>query len=205
MTQPMPFPHPSSADQAQADLLSALVGPSPVYPWAPWDDAADAYFAASTADLDDDDASLDPSLETSLSEGWQRFSAHLTAQWAAPSLANTLIQRLKAKLQSPLPDDILHTLATAVTTLTSRHQSYVEQLVTCAQAVLPTWDAGDLAVLARPLAYSLRDGHSEILDLNLRPTFQTHWDSLSDIEQARLSLTLAALALKAMDSDLSNA
>ena len=51
-------------------------------------------------------------------------------------------------------------------------------------------------MLARPLAYSLRDGRGEILDLNLRAIPVADWDSLSDLEQARLSLTVASVALK---------
>ncbi len=201
MTQPMSSPHPSTPNQAQADLLTALVSPSPIYPWAPWEATAEPYFATGTAALDGFDAASDPSLNDSLTEGWQRFSAHLTAQWDNPetSSIDVLVRRLKAQLQTPLPDDLLHKLANTVTTMTTSGQTYVERLVTCAQSVLPNWDAGDLTVLARPLAYSLRDGHSEILDLNLRPTFQTPWASLSEIEQARLSLTLAALALKTME------
>lgn len=202
MTQPMPSHHPSATNQAQADLLSALVSPSPIYPWAPWEAAAEPYFATGTSALDEDDAAHDPSLNDSLTEGWQRFSAHLAAQWNSPKPAavDVLVQQIKAQLQTSLPDDLLHKLASTVTTIAASGQTYVDRLVTCAQAVLPHWDADDLAVLARPLAYSLRDGHSEILDLNLRPTLQTAWDSLSDIEQARLSLTLAALALKTMEA-----
>jgi hypothetical protein len=88
-----------------------------------------------------------------------------------------------------------------VATLEANRQTYLDRLVACAQAVLPTWDAGDLAVLARPLVYSLRDGHSEILDLNLQSIPQADWQNLSDIERARLSLTLAAFALKVVDQE----
>ena len=199
MTPSMPSPHsdPQTAEQAQSDLLAALVGPPPIYPWAPHHEASEPYFAAAT--LADDDTLI----ETALTEGWQRFSDQIATQWATASApgVSTLMRRLKAQLQMPLPDEILHTIATAATTREENRQTYLDRLVACAQAVLPTWDAGDLAVLARPLAYSLRDGHSEILDLNLRAILQADWQSLSDIEQARLSLTLAALALKAADRE----
>ncbi len=197
-----PSPNPQSADQAKADLLTALVAPSPIYPWEPNAPEAEPYFTAATATIEDDDALI----QTSLTEGWQRFSAQLNSQWSptsesSASLVSTIIQQLKARLQSPPPDDILQTLATTVTALRGSGQTYLEQIVSCAQAVLPTWDAGDLAVLARPLAYSLRDGHSEILDLNLRSILKSNWQSLSEIEQARLSLTLAALALRAAEEE----
>jgi hypothetical protein len=192
-----PSPNPQSADQAKADLLSALVVPSPIYPWEPNAPEAEAYLTAATATIDDDDTLI----LSSLTAGWQRFSAQLNSQWSptsesSESLVSTIIQQLKARLQSPPPDEILQTLATTVTTLRGSGQTYLDQIVSCAQAVLPTWDTGDLAVLARPLAYSLRDGHSEILDLNLRSILKSNWQSLSEIEQARLSLTLAALALR---------
>jgi hypothetical protein len=181
-------------DQIQADLLSALVAPSPIYPWEPCAPEAEPYFAAAIAATDDDDDLIN----ATLAEGWQRFSAQLNSQWgsSSESVVSTIIQRLKARLQSPPPDEILQAIATAVITLRSSGQTYLDQIVACAQAVLPTWDTDDLAVLARPLAYSLRDGHSEILDLNLRSILKSNWQSLSDIEQARFSLTLVALALK---------
>lgn len=192
-----PIPDPRSSEQAQADLLAALVSPPPIYPWAPHQDDAEAYFVAAT--LGEEDALID----TTLTEGWQRFSAQMDDLWAhasAPWIA-TITQRLKAQLPISLPDEILHTLATAVTTLEDQGHTYLDHLVACAQSVLPSWDAGDLAVLARPLAYSLRSGHSDILELNLRSIPPTEWHSLSDIERARLSLNLAALALKAAAQD----
>lgn len=199
MTTPMPSSpsDPQISDQAKADLLSALVGSSPIYPWAPHREASEPYFAAATLGEDD------PSIEAALADGWQRFSAQMASQWVTPPSLGvaTIIQRLKNQLQIALSDDLLHTLATAVATLDASRQTYLDRLVACAQAVLPTWDAGDLAVLARPLAYSLRDGHSEILDLNLRSIPQADWQSLSDIERARLSLTLAAVALKVADPE----
>lgn len=188
-----PHPDPQSSRQAQADLLTALVSPPPIYPWAPHQDEAEAYFVAAT--LGEDDALID----ATLTEGWQRFSAQIEALWAnvsTPWIA-TITQHLKAQSPMPLPDEILHTLATAVATLEDQGRTYLDCLVACAQSVLPSWDAGDLAVLARPLAYSLRSGHSDILELNLRSIPPADWHSLSDIERARLSLNLAALALKA--------
>ncbi len=199
MTSPMSSSHSDFQilDQAKADLLSALVSPPPIYPWLPHHEDSEAYFA------DDPLGDDDPLIESALAEGWQRFSAQMTSQWAnasAPRVA-TIIQRLKTQLQISLSDDLLHTLATAVATLEANRQTYLDRLVACAQAVLPTWDAGDLAVLARPLVYSLRDGHSEILDLNLQSIPQADWQNLSDIERARLSLTLAAFALKVVDQE----
>jgi hypothetical protein len=51
------------------------------------------------------------------------------------------------------------------------------------------------------LAYSLRDGRREILALNLRSISQVDWNTLSDIEQARLSLAIASVALKAAEQE----
>lgn len=194
MIRPMSSPKFQSTDHIQADLLAALVAPSPIYPWEPCTPESEPYFATATAATEDDDDLIN----ATLAEGWQRFSAQLNSQWShtSDSLVNTLIQRLQAQLQSPPPDEILQTIVTTVAAIRDSGQAYLDQIVTCAQAVLPTWDADDLAVLARPLAYSLRDGHSEILDLNLRSILKSNWQSLSEIEQARLSLTLAALALK---------
>ncbi|NJL49253.1 MAG: hypothetical protein HC929_19630 [Leptolyngbyaceae cyanobacterium SM2_5_2] len=75
-------------------------------------------------------------------------------------------------------------------------QSFLEQMVACANVVLPAWTGDDLAVLARPMALSLRDGQGEMVDLTLRATAQTDWESLSQVERARLSLAIASVALK---------
>jgi hypothetical protein len=90
----------------------------------------------------------------------------------------------------------LQRLATSATTLARSGQPLIDQLVTCVHDLLPTWDTADLAVLARPLAYSLRDGRGEIVDLNLQAIPTTAWDDLSELDQARLTLTIASVALK---------
>jgi hypothetical protein len=185
---------------AESDLLTSLVNEQPPYPWLPSHPASEPYFTQAAAELED------ALLDQAIAAGWQRLSSQLETLWAdqaaaAHTLTQTLAQTLIAQFQSRVPVDRLQIIAATVADLSHRGQSYLDQLVNCASAVLPTWDRGDLAVLARPLAYSLRGGQSEILDLNLRTMQQVDWDALSEIEQARLSLAIAAVALKAVDAE----
>jgi hypothetical protein len=176
---------------AQSDLLASIVNPQRPYPWEPSNPEAEAYFATAAEDLDD------PRVEAAIAAGWQTFSAQLDAQWGeASTVAKAVTLALTAQFQERMPIDLLQAIATTATALIRSSESFLDQLVACANQVLPSWDRDDLAVLARPLAYSLRDGHSEILDLNLRATPPTDWHNLSDIEKARLSLAIASIALK---------
>ena len=82
--------------------------------------------------------------------------------------------------------------------LVNRGESRLEQLVTCVSAILPTWDRQDLAVLARPLAYSLREGQSPDLNTSLGISDQS-WEQRSPLQQARLSLAVAAQVLQTLE------
>ena len=184
---------------AASDLLTSLVSDQTPYPWLPSHPASEPYFTQAAAEL------ADPMVDEAIAAGWQQFSNQLEALWADQSttthtLTQTVAQTLIAQFQGRVPLDRLQTIAATVADLSHQGQSYLDQLVSCASAMLPSWDRGDLAVLARPLAYSLRGGQSEILDLNLRTMQVFDWDNLSEIEQARLSLAIAAVALKAAES-----
>jgi hypothetical protein len=176
---------------AESDLLANLTNPHSPYPWEPLSPEAEAYFTAAVAELDD------PLVESSIAAGWQNFSAQLMAQWDDLATTSAVAQRLAAEFQERIPLNLLQAIATTATSVARNSQSFLEQMVVCANVVLPTWTGDDLAVLARPLAYSLRDGQGEILDLTLRATAQTDWETLSEVEKARLSLAISSVALKA--------
>ncbi|MBE9157854.1 hypothetical protein IQ265_13620 [Nodosilinea sp. LEGE 06152] len=211
MTQPSQNPNSASesAMAAEHDLLAAILHPEPAYPWQPLAPEAEGYLANLETEFD---ALADDDLSTAIAAGWQTLAAQITTQMDAAQTApqtavglgqmaaTSVLDQLR-QFQGRLPNDLLQSLANSATTLARSGQPLIDQLVQCAGDILPDWNIDDLAVLARPLAYSLRDGRGEIVELNLRAIPASAWDSLSDLEQARLTLTIASVALKAAKTD----
>lgn len=181
---------------AEHDLLASIFSAEPVYPWQPLAPEAELYLTRLETELE---VLEDETLAAAIATGWQSFAAHMATQMTVAetlqSTATSVLDQIR-QFQERVPNDLLQSLATAATTLARSSQPLIEQLVQCVNTVLPDWDTEDLAVLARPLAYSLRDGRGEILELNLRAIPATDWTSLSNLEQARLTLTIASVALK---------
>ncbi|MGB3312638.1 MAG: hypothetical protein WA939_24715 [Nodosilinea sp.] len=211
MTQPSHNPNfaSESAMAAEHDLLATILHAEPAYPWQPLAPEAESYLTSLETEFD---ALADDDLSPAIAAGWQTLAAQITtqmneAQTAAqptPDLgltAATLVLDQLRQFQGRLPSELLQSLATSATSLARSGQPLIDQLVRCVSDILPSWDIDDLAVLARPLAYSLRDGRGEILDLNLRAIPASAWDSLSDLEQARLTITVASVALKAAETE----
>ncbi|MGF1568152.1 MAG: hypothetical protein ACFCVD_08770 [Nodosilinea sp.] len=194
MTQPSSSANSASdaALAAERDLLASLLAPDRAYPWEPLSPEGDDYFFAAEAELDIAE------VEDAIAAGWNTFSTQIEARWGQLEIttAAPLFTKLNTQFQERIPAALLRSIAVAATDLARSGRPLVDQLVDCVNAALPTWDPGDLAVLARPLAFSLRDGRSEILDLSLRSMPQPDWEALSSIEQARLSLAIASVALK---------
>ena len=177
---------------AEQDLLASILASGQPYPWEPGSPDGEAYLSHLESELDDD-----PVVNEAITAGFNRFSALVGTRWASvdSSSAEPLLSALKIEFKGRMPEEALGTIATTAATLVQSGRPIAEQLVEIVKAILPSWDTGDLTVLARPLAYSLRDGRGEILDLTLRSTPQAEWESLSDIEKARLSLAIASVAL----------
>ena len=66
-------------------------------------------------------------------------------------------------------------------------------MVECVLDILPQWDEEDLQVLARPLAYAMREADSE--GVELVTTSRKPWTELSEIEQAIVGLAVARYAI----------
>jgi len=183
------FEVPMSAEQ---DLLASIFASGQPYPWEPLSPDGEAHLNHLESQLDDD-----PEVDEVITAGWHRVSSLLETQWASVETATPerLLNALKARFQERMPDDALGTLAAAAARLVQSGRPMAEQLVETAKAILPDWETGDLVVMARPLAYSLRDGRGEVLDLTLRSIPQAQWESLSELEKARLSLAIASVAL----------
>ncbi|MBD0335537.1 MAG: hypothetical protein ICV62_08610 [Cyanobacteria bacterium Co-bin13] len=175
---------------AELDLLHSILDPRPTYPWNPYTPDSEAYLAELEASWDET-GTVD-----AIAAGWQMLSAQLDTLWPtapierAAALATALAQQF-----TTLPDQMLNTLADQALALANTGRPLIDQLVQSVQAVLMGWDKEDLEALARPLAYSLRDGRSEILDLHIRALQQSDWAALSEVEKARLSLAVASVAL----------
>jgi hypothetical protein len=194
---------------AEHDLLATILHAESAYPWQPLAPEAEGYLTGLESEFD---ALADDDLNTAIAAGWQTLAAQITTQMngaqvaaqSTPGLglaaATSVLDQLR-QFQGRLPGELLQSLATSATTLARSGQPLIDQLVQCVGDILPGWNIDDLAVLARPLAYSLRDGRGEILELNLRAIPATEWASLSDLEQARLTLTIASVALKAAEID----
>lgn len=189
----------SAAELAMAtelDLLASILSPEAEYPWQPLAPEAETYLASLEAEFDALDGG---ETNAAIAAGWQVLSTQMATQMGdseAQPTVSPVLEQLR-QFQSRIPSGLLHRLATSATALARSGQPLIDQLVQCVDDVLPGWNADDLAVLARPLAYSLRDGRGEILELNLRAIPATDWNSLSSLEQARLTLTVASVALKA--------
>lgn len=198
-------PVSESAMAAEHDLLASILTSEPVYPWQPLAPEADEYLAHLEAEFD---ALDDGELSGAIASGWQTLTTQMAAQLgeqaSIPRVSTGAIAAVVDHLgqfQGRLPGGLLQSLATTATGMVRSGQPLIEQLVQCVNVALPGWNANDLAVLARPLAYSLRDGRSEILELNLRAIPPSPWETLSDLEQARLALAIASVALKSAQAN----
>ncbi|TVQ06320.1 MAG: hypothetical protein EA368_17300 [Leptolyngbya sp. DLM2.Bin27] len=190
---------------AEQDLLASILTFDAAYPWQPLAPEAEGYLASLEAEFDAFDAIDGGDLEAAIAAGWQGLEPQLTVSLAAQPpavesapVAAPILDQLR-QFQARIPSGLLQHLAATATTLARSGQPLIDQLVHCVNEVLPDWDTADLAVLARPLAYSLRDGRGDILDLNLRAIPTSPWETLSDLEQARLTLVIASVALRATE------
>ncbi|MEB3312731.1 MAG: hypothetical protein VKL98_01145 [Cyanobacteriota bacterium] len=195
MTQPA-LPDPT--DAAVTDLLAHLVSADSAYPWDPTDPGAEVYWQRLDEPLGD--LALEDAMAATLEAGWSRLAGQLAQQWSVNPVQEPALDSLAlgGPWQDCLPTDLLQTLVATARDLVHGGESRLEQLVSCVSAILPGWDPQDLAVLARPLAYSLRDGQSPALELNLGVAHQP-WEQRSPMDQARLSLAIAAQVLQALE------
>jgi hypothetical protein len=187
-------PAESSMDlsmETEMDLLYQLLDSRSNYPWNPQDPESERLLA------DSDVSWSEAETADAIASGWQTLSAQLDSFWAQQSQGTEgLVDLLAHQFSSRMPRALLQQIARQAAAVAQAGQPMMEQLLQCTQDVLGDWNVDDLQVLARPLAYSLRDGRGEVLDLHLRSIRQAEWSSLSSIEQARLSLAIASFALQ---------
>ncbi len=99
------------------------------------------------------------------------------------------LDTLLARKFASVPQTILVAIAQQATQLLHQGDDLIDQLAQCAHSAMPQWAIEDLQVLARPMAYAMR-GENQSAAL-----LQRDWQTLSTIEQAKLSLAIARYAI----------
>ena len=176
------------ADES-GELAAVEVAENPhsqvAYPWQPSDPAADSFFNQ-----------LDESFSWA---GWenneierrsQAFYHHLDHLWTVAPLQAAL-----AKKFVTVPQALLQTIARKAQQLANSSSALADQLLLCVNEVLPQWAPEDLQVLARPLAYAMRNDDTSVVEATLKSIRLLDWSELSDLEQARMSLVIARYAI----------
>ncbi|MDJ0796471.1 MAG: hypothetical protein QNJ51_06485 [Calothrix sp. MO_167.B12] len=189
----------------ELELLQHLLAPEDEnYPWNPLDSESEEYFLHAESQF-----VLQDVMEQQLDSSSQNFYSGLDTLWAQFSptehynhttnvdIVAELQKTLQLNFAARVPEDWLSKIAQTAGQIFDAQASMGEQLVQCVQSVLPTWQEEDLFVLARPLAYAMRsNNHSQNEATQVVETIgEREWTTLSEIEQARLSLAIAHYAL----------
>ncbi len=143
------------------------------------------------------DSLLDWLSEAELDERSTAFFGGMDQLWA-PDLVAVLSRKFVT-----VPQEMLSAIALRASQLakTSVEQAsdlagdLADQLIACTQSLLPQWAEDDLRVFARPLVYAMR-GDIPKMDVQGKD-----WASMSEIEQAKLTLTIAKYAMAQAQSD----
>ncbi|MCF4969889.1 hypothetical protein [Nostoc sp. CMAA1605] len=198
--------HSSVVSQVELELLAALLEPEDAtYPWNPLDNESEAYFI----ELEEQFARQDM-LEEELTSRAQNFYQQLDNLWSQvensshyncntiAAAVNNLQENLQKVFAAGIPQNWLSAIATKATEIVASQQTLGEQLVECVQAVLPTWEADDLSILARPYAYAMRSHESQNISSVVKPV--EDWAALSEIEQAKMGMAIAYYALTQLNT-----
>ena len=198
-----------NSDQVKLDLLNTILEPEDNnYPWNPADEVSEDYFFQ----LEQQFLIEDTFGEDELQSRSQAFYTHLDNLWSSmpvPSHYNDTTQentiiKLQETLQSSfstrVPQEWLKAIASRAAAIFGSTQTIGEQLALCVQTVMPTWGTEDLLVLARPFAYAMRGNESPNGSSFVNILGTQDWTSLSEIEQARVSLAIAYYALNQLDT-----
>ena len=173
-----------SLPQAQMELLATIVQTDVAYPWNPAQLESESYLTA----LDQEFALSDSFSDSDIAQKSQVLFAQLEQVWLTTALQKSLREKF-----ARVPQDFLARIAQSVQNATVKYQSLADQMVECVLDILPQWAEEDLQVLARPLAYAMREVDSEGAQLVMAA--RRPWAQLSEIEQARVSLAVARYAI----------
>ncbi|MEG4275656.1 MULTISPECIES: hypothetical protein [unclassified Microcoleus] len=177
-----------SQTQAQMELLATIVQTDVAYPWNPAQLESESYLTA----LEQEFALSDSFSDSDIALKSQVLFSQLEQVWLTTALQKSLREKF-----ARVPQDFLTSIAQSVQNATVKYQSLADQMVECVLDILPQWAEEDLQVLARPLAYAMRDVDSEGAQLVMAA--QKPWAQLSEIEQARVSLAVARYAISQLE------
>ena len=173
-----------SQTQAEMELLATIVQTDVAYPWNPAQLESESYLTA----LEEEFALSDSFSDSDIAQKSQVLFAQLEQVWLTTALQKSLREKF-----ARVPQDFLARIAQSVQNATVKYQSLADQMVECVLDILPQWAEEDLQVLARPLAYAMREVDSEGAQLVMAT--RRPWAQLSEIEQARVSLAVARYAI----------
>jgi hypothetical protein len=197
----------SLVSQMELELLEALLEPEDAtYPWNPADDESEAYFYEVEQQF-----LMQDLLDEELTTQSEAFYSRLDILWSEVphNKHQVVVDNLQETLQKfftiDIPENWLKAIAQKALEIFASQQSMSDQLVQCVQSVLPTWAADDLFVLARPFAYAMRSDEPQNLTSIISNIENREWETLSEIEQARVSVAIAHYAIRQMDNYQSQA
>lgn len=181
------------ADEALTEA-SFVVADEPnakiTYPWNPLAPEAEAFFAEAESDLLFDGLSSEE-----ISTRSTAFFNQIDTLWATATLQSSLMPQFAMRV----PQAILAAIVDRVQKVATTAESLADQLIGSVQELLPNLAIEDLEVLARPLAYELRDSYTgDPVDAMLAKVPQVNWQEQSELNQARLSLAIAHCAIEAL-------
>ncbi|MBV6622776.1 MAG: hypothetical protein KI793_07480 [Rivularia sp. (in: Bacteria)] len=201
----------NSLSQVELDLLATLLEPEDnSYPWNPYDEDTQAYFNQA-----EEQFLMQDLLEEEINSRCEGFHNQLDALWSQVETSpyyncNTnaavevkLQKNLQKEFSNGMPSSWINLIAQKAAEIFNEKQPITEQLIECVKAVLPSLEADDIMVLARPLAYATRSGESKRVEstlANLDRDDNREWAALSEIEQAKAGLAVAYHALNQLDS-----
>jgi hypothetical protein len=174
--------------QAEMELLTTIVQTDVAYPWNPAQLESESYLMA----LEQEFALSDSFSDTDITLKSQVLFSQLEQVWLTTNLQKSLREKFAS-----FPQDLVASIAQSVQNATVKYQLLADQMVDCVVDILPQWAEEDLQVFARPLAYAMRDVDAEGGELGM--VLRKPWAELSEMEQARMSLTVARYAISILE------
>ncbi|MEO0539972.1 MAG: hypothetical protein AAFZ80_03795 [Cyanobacteria bacterium P01_A01_bin.105] len=188
MTHSSSRSHASPQSEAELALLQTVLDEETAYPWAMEQASEYAAQAAEAHSLDFTEAEAD--------QGWTVLSQQLDAVW---SETMTVEAALLAKFAGRLSASVADHIAATAQQVARSGRPLAEQMIACVRDTLASWDEADLQVMARPMAFAMR-GQAENIDAAINSVRDVEWESLNEMEQARISLAAARYALDQIET-----
>jgi hypothetical protein len=150
----------------------------------PASEGTDAFYESGDAAFSFDDWE-----DTELDSRYGELARTLDACWGEETAS------WQQQFAQRLPADLLSQIAATAAKFANDTSHLADRIANCSADILPNWSIDDLAVLVRPYAYAMRsDDATNDLSTIARPL---PWESLSDVERARLTIVAVKAALAA--------